>query len=337
MDHPNSPPKQKTLLDVKRQELKQLQNELSRMQLSFDEVTSQLKKSKRIEENSKSPEASGPRRRSPPKQAKTVQRPKTAHSGISQEAIVRLKLIFQHYAAINSYLKVDTLELSNFNKLVDDCALIKTKNWRPRANLLFCSKNKSKTIDFNRFVDIVLEIAGDRYPDEDKYASLEHFVYNDVKAPENYTEERVGLWRNDIADIQIKSLFRSKKQLLTSIYNLFKTQKHPYTDRLVLPGFLSFGQEFGFIPDHMSKPEAAKLFRAVETGELFTTSLTYEDFELVCGFMAFYIYDRPEHAANCSSPYDCVEAWFQWLDLGVTVLTNGTAHLKSRAAVEFEG
>jgi len=318
----------------KAQELAELQSELSTLQSSFQSLRTQQRPS-----SARRPKAEDPTHRfSRPSSALSkslLARALKVEQHLGPDIWKDLKYVFIKYASLQNCLKPDTLELSMFFRLLEDCQMLSGGMTRARAQLLFCQNNKARSIDLWRFLEIVAEFAKAKYQQESRPEAIRKYT-QEVMVPNSRVEaeqEQLRVWKQDASELRIRELHYSKRSELLPLFNQYRTLERELANRLLLPAFLNFCSDFKFIPDLLTKPEAARLFRAAGNSQLFVDSLSFEEFQGLCALQAIAIFSRTEFAEKCPGPMECVETWYFWLEVNAGLLAASEAPVKERGLV----
>lgn len=308
-------------LEKKVQELRRLKTELSKLQLAYDELRNQKKAGK--EDSSVQPLRPNT---SLPRGSRSKVQKAEEHLGTetwSNPHSDDLKFLFSKYASLQNCLKPDALELSQFFRLLEDCQMLTPRLTRAKAQLLFFKSNKARSIDLWRFLEIVGEFARLKYPDEPRVDALRKYTLVVVVPNSKIEAEQAQLfaWRQDANDPKVRELHQSKRAETTQLFSTYRTLQREHANRILLPAFLSFCTDTKFIPDLITNPEAARLFRAAGQSDLFVESLSYEEFLTSCTMVAIHVFSRPEYAEKCPGVYECLATWYFWLEVNVGLAT----------------
>ena len=327
-------------LEKKSQELRELKTELSKLQLSFEDLR-----------------ASQPSYVPQPKKAvdqtnRFLHRPSSSlskdvrskvqkveeHLGTetwSKRQLDDLRYVFVKYASLQNCLKPDGLELSLFFRLLEDCQMLTATMTRARAQLLFFKNNKTRSIDLWRFLEIVAEFAKLKYPDEPRVDALRKYTLVVVVPNSKIEAEQAQLyaWKQDSSELRVRELHYSKRTELLQLFNAYRTLQREYANQILLPAYLNFCCDFKFIPDLITKPEAARLFRAAGQSELFVDALTFDEFQSCCSMQAIAIFSRPEFSEKCPGAVECAETWYFWLEVNAGIIAISEVPVKERGLV----
>ena len=308
-------------LEKKVQELRRLKTELSKLQLAYDELRNQRKAGKE-DSTMTTPRPSS----ALPRGARSKVQKAEEHLGTetwSKRYADDLKFLFGKYASLQNCLKPDALELSQFFRLLEDCQMLTPQLTRAKAQLLFFKNNKTRSIDLWRFLEIVGEFARLKYPGEPKVDALRKYTLVVVVPNSKIEAEQAQLfaWRQDSNDPKVRELHLAKRAETTQLFTNYRTLQREHANRILLPAFLSFCTDTKFIPDLITNPEAARLFRAAGQSDLFVESLGYEEFLTCCTMVAIYIFSRPEYAEKCPGVYECLQTWYFWLEVSLGLAT----------------
>lgn len=318
----------------KSQELAELQSELSTLQTSFQSLRTQHRPSSARRAKAEDPTHRFTRPSSALSKS-LLSRALKVEQHLGPEIWKDLKFVFVKYASLQNCLKPDSLELSMFFRLLEDCQMLNGSMTRARAQLLFCQNNKARSIDLWRFLEVVAEFAKAKYQRENRLDAIRQYT-QEVIVPNSRIEaeqEQLRMWKQEANELHIRELHYAKRSELLPLFNQYRTLEREYADRLLLPAFLNFCSDFKFIPDLTTKPEAARLFRAAGNSQLFVDSLTFVEFQGLCGLQAISIFSRAEFAEKCPGPMECVETWYFWLEVNAGLLAASEAPVKERGLV----
>ena len=317
----------------KAQELAELQSELSTLQSSFQSLREQQhplpKRPKKAEDPTHRFTRSSAEVKSQLNRAVKVEQ----HLG--PEIWTHLRYVFSKYASLQNCLKHDSLELSLFFRLLEDCQMLTTSLTRARAQLLFCQNNKTRSIDIWRFLEIIAEFAKSKYPRDSRLDAIRKYTQEIILPNSHIEEEQAQLrgWKQEASELRIRELHYSKRSELLPLFNQYRTLERENANRILLSSFLNFCSDFKFVPDLTTKPEAARLFRAAGNSELFVDSLSFEEFQALCGMQGIAIFSRSEFAVKCPGPLECVETWYFWLEVNAGLLAASETPVKERGLV----
>ena len=92
----------------------------------------------------------------------------------------------------------------------------------------------------------------------------------------------------------------------------------------------NFAKDFGLIPDLLSKPDVARLFRAVQTSVFHETYITNEDFRKLLCFIAIFYYNKTGE----TPVIECVVNFFNGLELNSGIIEGTYGSNAKNARVE---
>lgn len=306
-----------SLLEKKRQELRQLQNELQAIQLK----ASDLKKPE-SDLPIPSPKASvSLTQPSPVSRSSTFAKiPKNSlldeqlgNDLISNFHLDDIRRLFMHYSSLNNIERVDSLQLNQFHKLLEEFKLYTPKINRVKADLLFCKNNRSKSISFDRFIEILTQFAISSYPSDGKFSVFEKYVLHQVlPKAENMRNFQMDVegWESEIEGLLIHPSISQRLNTLQNIFKLYSNIKNTVN----LQGFLGFCQDLRLTPGLLTIQEIARLFRNITSDSLFNQELTYEEFQNLCGVLSLYVFKQPAFMQRCHSSLECFETLFTWIE-----------------------
>ena len=240
------------------------------------------------------------------------------------------------YSGLNDYFNVKKLEYSAFHKFLEDAGLYSESITKVNVDLMLYKTRSVNSLDFWRFVEVLIKISREFFMTEKKYQSLTSLLTKKILTALKFNEEREIFTRyhSFFQDDAIKSILASRKSTLKTIFLMYKStdsadmesvpaylrskknkkNKAERVFRITLKGFISFLSAFEFLPDLISGLVAAKLFRSVPCPLLFNECLDYSEFTEACLYIALNIYENQSYKEFCSSPVECLEMWIRFLD-----------------------
>jgi p25-alpha len=254
---------------------------------------------------------------------------------IGKDMLEVLRKVFMKYTSIKNYHNVRKLESLVFHKFLEDAGLYSKTITKVTADLMFYKNLNAKTIDFWRFVEILIKISGIYYVNQKKYDSLVLLLNSKIINNCKFKEESkiFADYHEIFMDETIKSVLKARKPTLKTIFNLYKStdygdlkfvpnsirskkkgNKVERVPRITLKGFISFLTAFELLPGLISGLVAAKLFRAVPSPLLFNECLDYKEFTEACAYTSLRIYQDNSYKELCQTNADCLEMWFKFLD-----------------------
>jgi len=242
---------------------------------------------------------------------------------IPKDSFTTLKELFITYATLQSYLMAERLELAQYHKLLQDCALLGGGLTRVQADLLFCKRNQAKWISFWRFVEILTEFARGHYQCESGVAKLADYLREVVfrVVPKRVLPLDVAAFDAQLAQHDVSLVLSLHSDHLKSLFHLYRNKDSKQGKGLLLPKFLSLLCDFHLVPELLSKPEAVRLFRAADERQFAASSLEQEEFKRAMGLVGIYAFGRAEAGPRQrGTAQECVSALFEWLRLSADQL-----------------
>jgi len=240
---------------------------------------------------------------------------KNMQARLGSEFLDRTKGAFENFSTIGSPYNAKTMELSQFHKFLSEHKLYTSKFTRANADLMFCKTNKTKSINFPRFCEILYEIASQRNPKEkDPHVALDQFMNKFIFVAESAAPDANQEAFKEVRTMQIKLCFETKKQFLMMIFNEYRNLDRKTYNTVLINDFLKFCTDFKIIPQFLTKPEVAKLFQISQRAEG-TDSLNYDQFCDCLGLVAIKSFSKAEYADRYPQAYERVEGILHWLRL----------------------
>ncbi|CAG9325482.1 unnamed protein product [Blepharisma stoltei] len=235
---------------------------------------------------------------------------------IGQTTFDSLREVFLMYSGVQNYLLVDKLESMLFNRFLADFNLYNSLVTKAQADVYFFKGLKGgRSINFWRFVEILIKLAKIDYPDKEKYKALQDYATEKIEPRLNNEKDKAKIKRlHEIyLSQEVKGFINANKGLLEDIYERYKSSDVVHANRMRIQGFVNLLAKYEFIPSHISSPLAALLFRSVPSTLLFNDSLLYEGFVEACVYVALEIYEGPQFSSFGLSPAQCLKTWIDYL------------------------
>jgi hypothetical protein len=107
------------------------------------------------------------------------------------------------------------------------------------------------------------------------------------------------------------------------MFQMYKTTRARSPDAINIENMTNFSKDFGLIPEMVSKPDVARLFRGVQSTLLHTTYIDVTDFTRVCCFIGISHFST---RTPTRSLVECIDAFFDALETnsGILERTYGT-------------
>lgn len=254
-------------------------------------------------------------------------------SRIGSDAMKTLKNIYMKYSTLQSYLSIEKLELYQYHRLLTECRMYTKKLNKTAADLLFYKNNRAKTINFWRFIEIVMVFSKEMYREDEKYNALSNYVVNYLYNNSGLQQENAQIlaWEQDLLTPEVIAIQNTKRPVMTAVFELYKTLETFHANRIMLTDFLKFLADFNYIPSLISKPEAAWLVRKIDTAWLFTDSLNFEEFELCCGYIAIFCFRSGRRTKKLELASECVETWYTWLEKNSGKIVDSQSFFRNQA------
>jgi hypothetical protein len=114
------------------------------------------------------------------------------------------------------------------------------------------------------------------------------------------------------------------------MFALYKTIKARQVDSISIENMTNFAKDFGLVPDMLSKPEIARLFRGVQDTTIHYPVISLQDYERLCCFIGIYHFSK----TNSSTIMECLENFFHCLEMNSGILERTYGASKKNPRVE---
>eukprot|EP00357_Protocruzia_adherens_P016167 CAMPEP_0114993716 /NCGR_PEP_ID=MMETSP0216-20121206/12698_1 /TAXON_ID=223996 /ORGANISM="Protocruzia adherens, Strain Boccale" /LENGTH=732 /DNA_ID=CAMNT_0002357417 /DNA_START=141 /DNA_END=2339 /DNA_ORIENTATION=+ len=231
-----------------------------------------------------------------------------------------VRLIFERYACMGTPLDCTTMDLSQYHKFFSENNLFTESLTRTKVDLQFVKNNKSKSVTFGRFVEILAEIARDHCGGELSPAiALEDyflkFVFNRgsvFSKTMTYSD-----WHSELQQYDIVEYIEGQRHLLHAIFVTYRNMDSQSSNTIKLSDAIKFMNEFKISPDLCSTSDGAMLFKACQSCESPTISssfLSFEEFVQFVQFLALHCLSKGVHKKKYPEPRSRIKTFIKLLD-----------------------
>lgn len=157
---------------------------------------------------------------------------------------------------------------------------------RAQAEVLFYRQNKSKSINFWRWVEILAHMAKMHYKANRGLDQLSRFLSEVVFPAPGIRAEALPFqeWNSLLQSDDLQLPRRDNRPLVERLFACFKSKNYTVYGQMTLANYIVLVDEFHIVPELVSKVMAIRLFRAAQS-DPFTDLIGGEEFETLCCYL----------------------------------------------------
>ena len=152
------------------------------------------------------------------------------------------------------------MEISNYHKCLIEYGMINDRFSQVSSDIFFCKGNKTKSINFERFCGILIEIAGSMFPETaQKQVAIENFMRETIfnKADKVVEIQEFKEWLVEVESEEVQKIQNYYKSAMAKI---FRKGSHG-AKRVELCDYLRLCKERKIIPDLLSNQDCSKVYK----------------------------------------------------------------------------
>ncbi|CAG9317238.1 unnamed protein product [Blepharisma stoltei] len=211
---------------------------------------------------------------------------------IGLETFTQLRSIFIRYSSLLHWNQT-FFDQSLFRLMCTELNLINSESFTMNtAELLFHRLSQGKQVNFEKFVEIMTEVADIIHKDKENALGI---LASSLRVPQQRMDQiDLGIpnWKSSLMRSEEMMLIAKYKKALIDCFNIYSNQKCSNPLRIYVHEVIQLGSDLKMIPGLLSNHEAAKIFRLVMNPECLNDSLMYSEFEECIAFIAMFGYAR---------------------------------------------
>jgi len=217
--------------------------------------------------------------------------------------------VFACYGSAQSPTLAGKLELTQYLRFMQESGLIPQATNRAKAEVLFYRQNKSKSISFWRWVEILAHMAKAHFKASRGFDHLTNFLSEVLFPAPGIRQGALPLqdWNLQLQSEDLRQPRRDNRSLVERLFAYFRSKNSALSGQMTLANYLVFVDEFHIVPELVSKVIAIRLFRAAQR-DAFNDLLSLEEMDILFCYLGFASHPT-------LPPAEAVEEVGRWLGL----------------------
>lgn len=217
--------------------------------------------------------------------------------------------MFARYGSAQSPTLSAKLELTPYIRCMQESGLVPQAVSRAQAEVLFYRQNKSKSISFWRWVEVLAYMAKLRYKAHRGLDHLSQFLSEVLFPAPGIRQGALPLqdWNQHLLSEDLNLPRKDNRGIIERLFAYFRSKNSGLYGQMTLANYLVLVDEFHIVPELVSKVTAIRLFRAAQR-DAFNDLLSLEEFDILCCYLGFASHPN-------LPPAEAVEDVGHWLGL----------------------